>query len=122
MENIAALPKLDFFTANDCSLKDDDIVPLSKCKSLKRVKLDSNEITDKCFKTLEQLPQLRFLSMEHCPGITSDAAKEFQESHPDCRVRWTYAEVISPDNIPIGDLKEEVKFIEDQVKQKRRKK
>ena len=61
---------------------DDDLRHLDPFKHVIQLSLSGHRLTEKSLEKVEAFPNLRFLMLVNCTGISDEAVKEFQKKHP----------------------------------------
>lgn len=66
-----------------CALRftDSDVAPLRSLTNVTKLDLSENPITDRTLRTLADMPSLKTICLNHCPGTTNDGASYLQSAH-----------------------------------------
>lgn len=116
ISQLSTLKKLRSLTVANCSLDDSAMENIDKFNSLYRLNAERNDFGDKTLDKLRGFPKLYQLDIRHCNNITSGAIEKFKRDHPDCDIKTTPSVSNFPEQFPVGEIKEEVQIIEDQLK------
>ena len=113
---LSKLKKLRSLTIANCSLDDSAMESIDKFNYLYRLNAERNNFGDKTMAKIDKLQKLYQLDIRHCDSITGGAIESFKRNHPECDIKTTPKAFNLSEEFPIGELNEEVKMIEDQIK------